>query len=180
MTNRNIIIFLFAGTLAVWLLMRWQGRSLEMPEHSPAGIVSLELSATPTVANQLLDAWKGDRIAVARKNIWLDFVFIFFYSWLYYTLCGNIAVRQNQLWGRVGVLLAIGSMVAALLDVIENIFMLFTLDGMFNSFSLLATTSLASLKFFLLILATVYVLIGSWILLKRRMRRINQNKHQTI
>ena len=170
MTNRNIIIFLFAGTLVVWLLLRWQGRSLEMPEHSPAGIVSLELSATPAAAIQLLEAWQGDRIETAKKNIGLDFVFIFFYSWLYYTLCGNIAVRQNQLWGRVGVLLAIGSMLAALLDVLENILMLFTLNGHFTSFSLLATTSLASLKFLLLILATIYVLIGWWIMLKRRMR----------
>ena len=142
MTNRNIIIALLVGTVVMFLILRWQGKSLEIAEHSPAGIVSLELSATPAVAGQVLNAWDGSNIQVARRNILLEFIFIFFYSWFYYTLCGNIAVRQDQAWSRVGVLLAIGSMVAALFNVFENILMLFTLRGAYSSFSLLATTTL--------------------------------------
>ena len=171
MTNRNIIIALLVGTVVMFVILRWQGKSLEIAEHSPAGIVSLELSATPAVAGQVLNAWDGPNIQVARRNILLEFIFIFFYSWFYYTLCGNIAVRQDQGWSRVGVLLAIGSMVAALFNVFENILMLFTLRGAYTSFSLLATTTFASLKFFLLALATVYVMFGGWILLMRRLRR---------
>lgn len=172
MTNRNIIITLFVGTLSMWLILRGQGLSLEIPEHSPAGIVSLELSATPAVANVVLKSWEGQNIEVARKIIFLDFIFIFFYSWLFYTLCGNIAVRQqDQVWGRLGVMLAIGSMVAALMDIFENIIMLFTLRGHYTSFSLLATTILASLKFFLIGLACIYTLIGALILFVRRIRR---------
>ena len=172
MTNRNIIIVLFLGTTVLYLLLRWQGRSLEIPEHSPAGIVSLELSATPAVAGQVLNAWDGPNIQVARRNVLLEFIFIFFYSWMYYTLCGNFAVRQDQGWSRVGVLLAIGSMLAALFNVFENILLLFTLSGNYTSFSLLATTTLASLKFFLLLLATIYVFIGAWILMISRLERL--------
>jgi hypothetical protein len=81
-------------------------------------------------------------------------------------------VRQDQGWSRVGVLLAIGSMLAALFNVFENILLLFTLSGNYTSFSLLATTTLASLKFFLLLLATIYVFIGAWILMISRLERL--------
>ena len=157
MINIKIIFFLLAGTLLFFLTLRFQGK-LETKD-SPFGIVSLELAHKSEAIQNILTAWeREDMIPRAKTNIWIDFLFIPFYTMLFYTLCGSISVRMRGIPAKTGVFLAFGSLLAGLFDIAENILMLFSLNGLYNNFSALLTFLLATSKFFLLLLALAYVL----------------------
>ena len=158
MTNIRIYLFLLTGTLILFLLLRIQGAALIDANAAPAGIVSLELAATPTAAATVSGHWTEANLSgKARRNIWLDFLFIPFYMLLFYSLCGSISVHMKGFGAKLGVLLAFGALVVAHFDVMENILMLFTLAGHYNAFTTALTAVLASTKFLLLFLCLVYV-----------------------
>jgi hypothetical protein len=167
MINIRIIFFLLAGTLFFFLLLRFQGK-LET-KASPAAIVSLELAYQSQSVKDITTTWNAEAMTSrAKSNIWIDFLFIPFYTMLFYTLCGSISVRMDGFWAKLGVLLAFGSLVAGVFDVLENILMLFALNGQYNNFTALLTTVFAASKFSLLLLAFVYILpLGMRLLLLR-------------
>ncbi len=169
MINIKIIFFLLAGTLFFFLTLRFQGK-LETKE-TPFGIVSLELAHKSEAIQNILTAWeKEDMIPRAKTNIWIDFLFIPFYTMLFYTLCGSISVRMLGIPAKLGVLLAFGSLLAGLFDITENIFMLFSLNDHHNNFTAFLTAFFAYAKFSLLLLALTYVLpLGLRILILRIM-----------
>jgi hypothetical protein len=157
MINIRIILFLLAATLGLFLLLRVQG-NLETPA-SPAGILSMEFATQPHRVTEIKNAWDaGGMTGRARTNIWIDFLFIPFYAMLFYTLCGSISVRMQGFPAKLGIFMAFGALVAGLLDVLENIFMLIALQGHYGGFSAMATSLLAGAKFLLLALAALYVI----------------------
>lgn len=157
MINIRIILFLLAGTLLFFLVLRFQGK-LESKD-APKGIISLEMAHESVTIDSIISSWIADgKLQRAKANIWIDFLFIPFYALLFYTLCGSISVRMNGIPAKLGVLLAFGSMVAGLFDLMENILMLFSLQGHYNNFSALLTTFFATVKFSLLLLAIAYIL----------------------
>jgi hypothetical protein len=175
MINIRIIFFLLAGTLFFFLLLRFQGK-LET-KFSPASIVSLELAHDAASVKDITTIWYQEGMTSrAKTNIWIDFLFIPFYAMLFYTLCGSISVRMNGIPAKLGVLLAFGSLVAGLLDVLENMLMLFALNGHFNNFFAFLTTVFATVKFSLLLLAIVYILpLGLRLLLLRKINISSQS-----
>ncbi len=171
MINIRIIFFLLAGTLFFFLLLRLQGK-LET-KQTPASIVSLELAHNVQSVEDITTSWNLEGMtARARTNIWIDFLFIPFYVMLFYTLCGSISVRMNGFSAKLGVLLAFGSLIAGIFDVLENILMLFALHGHYNNFTALLTTFFATTKFSLLLLAVAYILPwGLRVLVLRAMKK---------
>jgi hypothetical protein len=160
MTNIRIYLTLLAGTLLIQLLLRYQGRDLTNATSSPLGIVSLELAPTKEKAMVVLDHWNQNKLGMeAKKNIWLDFLFIPFYMLLFYTLCGSISVRLKGFGAKLGVLLAFGALIAGLFDVFENGLMLFSLSGSVTPVTTALTAFFASAKFILLALCLVYVVL---------------------
>jgi len=168
MINIRIIFFLLAGTLFFFLLLRFQGK-LET-KLSPAAIVSLELAHDAESVHAITSIWNQEGMTSrAKTNIWIDFFFIPFYTMLFYTLCGSISVRMKGIPAKLGVLLAFGSLVAGLFDVLENILMLFALQGHYNDVSALLTAFFATVKFSLLLLALLYILpLGIRLLILRK------------
>jgi hypothetical protein len=157
MINIRIIFFFLLGTVFFFLLLRYQGK-LETKE-SPLGIVSLELARNPTQVKEIINSWSNnDLIGNAKTNVWIDFLLIPFYSLLFYTLCGSISVRTGGQIAKIGVMLAFASVIAGLLDVMENMLMLLTLNGVFNYFTVILTSFFAASKFILLALALLYVI----------------------
>ncbi len=157
MINIRIIIFLLLATVCFFLLLRYQGR-LEN-KTSPLGIVSLEFAGSPAQVKEIRAGWKAEnKLQRARNNILLDFLFIPFYSMLFYTLCGSISVRSRGFVAKAGVMLAFGALVAGLLDFFENILMLFSLGGLVSQLTVILTSFFASSKFILLVLALLYVI----------------------
>lgn len=157
MINIRIIFFLLAGTLFFFGLLRLQGK-LET-KQSPASIVSLELAHDAQSVEEITTTWNQQGMTSrAKTNIWIDFLFIPFYVMLFYTLCGSISVRMKGFSAKLGVLLAFGSLIAGVFDVVENILMLFSLHGHYNNFTALLTAIFATAKFTLLLLAVLYIL----------------------
>lgn len=168
MINIKIILFLLAGTLFFFFLLRWQGQAL-VSDDSPAGIVSLELAVNKENTANIIESWITEGVITnARNNILIDFLFIPFYVMLFYTLCGSISVRNSGRIAMMGVLLAFCSLIAGFFDVIENIFMLSSTYSMFSQLTSMLTAFFAASKFILLLIALLYVaFLGPPILIKK-------------
>lgn len=161
MTNWKIIGFFFTGTILFLLILQWQGRQLVTP-FSPAGILSLEFSYTRVHTQAIADAWKDSLRGAFRVNMLLDFLFIPFYGLFLYSTCGYFSVHHQRGWAqRLGVLLAFGSLIAMLLDMMENIFMSFSIHFTTTALTSLFTTVMATLKFLLIGLAIVYIILSA-------------------
>ena len=171
MANIRIIGAPFTFTVAIMLLLRIMGAPLETPD-TPLGIVSLELANDSAAIQKTLGVWSAVRVtAAAKTNILADFIFIPFYALLFYTLCGNIAVRSGGLTARSGTAIAFACLIAGLLDVFENLLMLSSLNGWFNTLTAIMTASLAWTKFGLLAIASAYIILFGTSLLMRKIIR---------
>ena len=149
-----------AATAICFGWLRWQGASLFTAE-SKGGIVDLEMADTPEKLQHLLGMWNKQ---VAVNNIYIDFLFIPCYALFLAVCCKYMAdkiVRPSyQKWMNRLVKLIV---VAALLDVVENILMLMSIAGNYTSETLLLTRLIASSKFLLVGLAILYILFGLFI-----------------
>ena len=146
------------GMAAINIIMRVQGSSL-VTELSPRGIIDLEFADT---ADRLSEVVAGLDLSVVRLNIWLDFGFIFFYTWFL-----SLASRRTALrWGprnefrRTGFFLAKAAFVAGIFDMAENILMLKSISGHYTAFSLQATFYCAWIKFMILLFILLFLLIS--------------------
>jgi hypothetical protein len=158
MVNIRIIGFFLIGTLFFFLLLRSLGGPLITPSAG-YGIVSLELAHGSAVISDILNDWdKAGLRDAARTNILVDFLFIPCYTLLFYSLCGSISVRLKGTASKTGILLAFGSLIAGVLDCGENILMLLSLQGIYNGASAFMTAVFAYTKFFLLLMALLYII----------------------
>lgn len=129
---------------------------------APAGIVSLEFSHNQEATQKLVAEWKSHKLlSSVRLNLLLDFFVIPFYGLFLYSLCGYFSVQyQPGALQRAGVLMAFGSLLAMLFDVIENITMFISTHINVSVFSAGTTAASAVIKFSLIGLAVLYVLIS--------------------
>ena len=139
------------------------------------GILNLELAFNSSNTATVLNAWAPnetvDNIAVAEKNTWLDFIFIFFYPIFLFLGSKAISGSFRGWFGRVGKLIAKGAIIAGLLDVVENTGMLLTLSGKGSGTIALCTSGSSSIKWALVLLAVLYVITGGIGLWRARMTR---------
>jgi hypothetical protein len=146
------------GTVIMIIVMRIQGSSL-ITDLSPRGIIDLEFA---DITERLTELVAVLNPSVLRVNIWLDFVFIFFYTWFLSLASRRIALR----WGprnefrRTGFFLAKGAFVAGIFDVAENILMLKSIGGDYTAFSLQATFYCAWIKFMIILFVLLYIMIS--------------------
>jgi hypothetical protein len=168
MINIKIKLFLLGVTLFFFLLLRLQGEGLIQP-YANKGIVSLEFAYTAEKTAVVVEGWKaGGLHQKASNNILIDFLFIPFYSILFYTLAGSISVRLAGKASSLGVLLAFFSLVAGVFDVIENMLMLTSMHLFSSDLTSMITTILASLKFLLLALALLYIIFFGLVVIMRK------------
>lgn len=141
--TRTII---WIGFLVIMLLFFWYGRFFKQA-HVP-GIVEFEF-ANAVNGNILLLSWEdAGLLSLAKKMIWIDFLYIFFYVAVIITVSGRqvrneSSVTLNALL-RANFFVAI---LAGLLDVTENILLLYNIYH-FNK-SYLSTCWIAGWKFIL-------------------------------
>ena len=160
-------IFLIAGTLLMLIVMISTGNSLKNAA-TPLGIINLELANNAIDVQNILNAWENDIsqnrdvIADAKKNTWLDFIFLLFYSSLFYFLCKKLIsyFKAGSLWKRIGNAVAIGAIAAGLLDVVENIGMLKSLNENVSDNIALLTASCSTLKWVLIFIIIIFLITG--------------------
>ncbi|MGE5106772.1 MAG: hypothetical protein ACM3H8_04475 [Sphingobacteriales bacterium] len=159
----KVLLPLFAGVIVMIVILQRQGGSLRTKD-TKLGIVSLEFAKTKEEAQEVLEAWKpsdtNNLTEIARKNILLDFIFIFFYSLYLFAACRKIRYHTTKWQKKVGKNFAYGALLAGGFDIIENGIMLQTLSGDYGTFSTLITFVCAVTKFTLLGFAILYILLG--------------------
>ncbi|HET9055637.1 MAG TPA: hypothetical protein VFN30_02200 [Chitinophagaceae bacterium] len=173
----RILAPLLAGTIVMIIVLQLQGQKLRTIA-TPLGILNLEFAKTTEEAEMVITAWQSDTsvdlIATAKWAIWLDFIFIFFYSFFLFGACKRIYHHGHKWQRKAGREFAYGSLIAGVLDVIENILMLQALDGHYGLFSTLLTFICAIIKFTLVGLAVLYILLGI-----KRLFHHNHSHHHT-
>ncbi|MEI8111515.1 MAG: hypothetical protein WCH59_11035 [Chitinophagia bacterium] len=144
------------ATLLCFTWLRWQGASL-YTNITPRGIVDLEMAADGIRLQQLLQLWSKP---VVEANIYIDFLFIPAYASLIAGLCSWGGLQLNDLKFRsAGIVLAKAVWLAAVLDITENMLMLFSIRQCYTALSLQVTVGVASLKFVLLAIAIIFILV---------------------
>ena len=166
--KKPLLLFLIAGTLIMMMVMAKTGASLKTP-LTTLGILNLEFAYNPTMASEVINVWTGmssaDNIGAAKFNTKLDFIFLSFYSLLLFYLCRLAAKSAAGYLYSTGILLAKGSIIAGLLDILENTGMLLELNGHITSSITFFTFICASLKWALVLAAVLYILINGSIIL---------------
>lgn len=149
------------------LLMLYTGRSLNTPE-TPEGILNLEFAYTGKIVNQVLGIWKKypdsttDIINAAKNNTYLDFIFLVFYSLFLFTCCRQIAhsLLHKKVFKKIFFIASACALLTGLLDIIENIGMLVSLNGTGSDTVAMVTTIAASIKWILVFLVIVCIACG--------------------
>lgn len=153
--------FLLACTIFVFLQMRPTGRKLKTAD-TPLGILNLEFAYDIHNTSKVLYAWRPDeKIEAAKKNTYIDFGLLFFYSLFLFYACLQLSKNFSGITCNIGIWLSKAALIAGGLDVIENIGMLITLGGNQSIFISLLTAICASVKWLLAVLAILYVVFIS-------------------
>lgn len=141
-------------------IMQFQGRSLKTASN-PIGIIDLELADTVAKLNGLMANWD---VHIVRLNIWIDFLFIAAYTFFFIQSLRLLIVKHRIDWlQKAGKQLFAFAYIAASLDVVENILMLYSISGQYSASSVFSTAVVASCKFALIAVILLY-LIGSLLL----------------
>ncbi|NQV40892.1 MAG: hypothetical protein HQ506_00945 [Candidatus Marinimicrobia bacterium] len=158
--------WLLLGLTVVTIVgMQITGSAL-VTEAAPGGIVSFELVGTLAGSQGIIDSWQGPTMTWAGINLGLDFLFIFLYGLAITLGClilsDRMPVRFQNL-KTLGRWLALGTLIAAGLDVIENISLILLLTGSENVFLPPLARWMALPKFGLVILSLLYI-VGAGVL----------------
>lgn len=163
-----IVLGLFVATLAVGALAL---PSLgDMSDHG-VGIIDFELARTAEKAAEHYGELREAGRDAARTSLYLDYPYLILYGLFYGAACIVVAARAAErgmlrLAG-LGSPLAIGALVAAGCDAVENAALLRVLDGHTDQPWPAIAFTFASAKFLLLIAASLYAIVGFLLTLRR-------------
>lgn len=157
-TNRLFWI-LFGLTILTLLGMQITGAPLKT-DVAQGGIVTFELAGTLSGSQTIIESWQGSKLAWAGINMGLDFLFLVLYSITIALGCLILAYKMPQNLQALTILgkwMAMGIMVAAGLDVIENLALILLLTGSENALLPQLARGVALPKFGLVFLALLYL-----------------------
>ncbi|MES2372623.1 MAG: hypothetical protein V4557_08590 [Bacteroidota bacterium] len=153
-------------TVIMVIVMRWQGNAL-VNTISPGGIINLEFADTPQRLQELLSHWD---IATIKTNIWLDFLFIVSYV-LFLSVAAELCAErwpENSVPQQAGLFFARMAYLAGMLDVIENLLMLQSIQGNYTVTSLQFTFYFAAVKFLLAGVIIVYLIASLPFIIRKK------------
>jgi hypothetical protein len=159
--RKRVFVPLLVLTLVVMGVLNGLGGPLKT-EAAPQGIVSYEFAGNVSSAQEMLDSWKPQALAHAGFNLGFDFVFLLAYAAAIGLACAWVAdvLQERRRLAALGLWLAWGQGLAALLDAVENTALLKMLLGSASSPWPQIAWSCALPKFALVFLGLVYVVVG--------------------
>jgi hypothetical protein len=159
--RKRIFVPLFVLTLVVMGVLNGLGSPLKT-EAAPQGIISYEFAGDVSSAQKMLDSWKPQALAHAGFNLGFDFVFLLAYAAAIGLACVWVAdvLRERRRLAALGLWLAWGQWLAALLDAVENTALLNMLLGCPASPWPQIAWWCALPKFTLVFLGLLYVVVG--------------------
>lgn len=168
--KKYTIPFFLLGSLVMIYVMAKTGAPLKTP-GTPLGILDLEFAYNTAKTNTVIEAWTAsDNIAAAELNTWLDFLFLFFYSFFLFFASKKIAGTFQGMIAKTGQFVATGALAAGILDILENIGMLIALNDHVSGSIAFCTTFFSIIKWGLAIIAVLYVLTGAIMLAYRAIK----------
>lgn len=132
-------------------------------DPSPGGIVSFEFAGTPKNASAMLAAWGTHGQIRAGLSLGLDYLFMFCYAAaiaLGVAMTAKRLAPRGRMWETTGDLLAWGQIIAAALDAVENLALIYVLLGSTDPIWTLLAAVCAAIKFTLVALGLAFVFIG--------------------
>jgi len=157
-------LFVVIGTIVMAYVMQRIGLPLKTAD-TPFGILNLEFAFNSNQASAIRWSWlyahsENLRLTtIAIRHTWLDFVFIFFYSFFLFSGCLMVS---NSFSGKImefGKLIAVSSLYAGFFDILENVGILLMLKGFTGGAIPLVTGILSSAKWFLVAVALLYIAV---------------------
>ena len=163
-----VVLGLLVGMI---MLMRFFDAPLKN-EIAPAGIVSFELAKDVEKSALILTSWNTDAISSAKKSLYFDFLFLCIYSTFITMLIFKLN-RKLKLKKRFLTEILIGAVfLAAFFDVVENLALLKLIYGSLEQRWSSISYIFALLKFAFLVVAIIYILGGSGLLLYKKAVKI--------
>lgn len=159
----TVFIPLLIATLVITFAFRFIG-------PAKPTIVDFEFAGTKSKTTDILDAWTPmDRIH-AGFSLGFDYLYMPIYSTTIALACVWAATMfRSGGWRSIGLMLAWGLWLAAMLDAIENLALISNLFGTpIDPFPALAAVC-AALKFGLILLGLLYILVAGGARLVKRM-----------
>lgn len=165
------VVTLMAGLVTAGIRTRFAPLEEIMTRQGGVGIVPYEFAFTADRAQDILVGWAPEGRDAARRSLLIDYGFVPAYALLFGGITLLIARAQMGRLQRIGLALALGCVVAALFDGLENLMLL----RMLSAPSVAALPPLvagvsASIKFLLLALAILYALAAGLAWVVRRLR----------
>lgn len=152
----------FVVTIFIIVGMQLLGKPL-ITVTAPAGIISFEFAGDLATAQSIIASWGQDALVYAGLNLGFDYLFMVSYA---LTIGLGCILISHRLLPKIyplsvlGVVLAWGSILAALLDALENYALIQLLLGSFKESWPLVARWCAGVKFFLVAIGISYILIG--------------------
>ncbi len=163
--TKRLFWILFALTILALFGMQLTGAPLKT-EIAQGGIITFELVGTLTGSQGIIESWQGTTMVWAGINIGLDFLFLFLYATTISLGClilANKMPKNLHALSVLGVWLARGVILAAILDIVENIALILLLTGYKSEFLPQLARSVALPKFGLVFLALLYIVSAALI-----------------
>ena len=162
----------FAGFILIHLLMVFT-RSLPVPQYN---IIDFEFARTAHQADTIMNTW-GE--AVVKQEIlvtYLDYGYLAAYGMAAFglILLAARAVKDNERFKKMGLIVCLFPLIAALCDAVENVNLLLMLYGFpagASSFNAFTAYLFAFLKFGLLAVALGFFLVQLGYLLIKRIKK---------
>jgi hypothetical protein len=130
-------------------------------QHRIYGIVDFELAFSGNRAGMILSRWDRAAVDAARASLLLDFLFIPAYGVAFAGITSLLTRNRPASWQHTGRLLIGGVIAAALLDVLENIMLLYQLQGdVVRHIPPLIAGISASIKFLLLGITVIFWIVA--------------------
>ncbi len=167
MHRRAAFGVLLIATLAVFATIS----ALDAPLRTaaaPNGIVSFELAGSPEQAQAILASWDASARIAAGLSLGVDYLFMVLYALTIGLGCVLVGEGLGGAPARLGVVLAWGQVLAAVLDAVENWALIRWLLGSRAGFWPSLAAGCATVKFALVGLGLAFVLVGAMVLLLRR------------
>jgi hypothetical protein len=145
--------------LTVAFLLFFAATEHAAPEGTP-GVVELQLAFSEARFDDIAERWaEAGTLEVQRRNLWIDLLFPFAYSFLLFGLLGAATTHAETRPGRGLILLLSLPFVAGLLDWLENGLLLFVLGpGGDRAHGLIVLSStVASVKWILLVTSVIAI-----------------------
>jgi hypothetical protein len=173
-SNRTLILAIFIAVLMT-AVMQLIGAPLATGV-APAGIVSFEFAGNAARAESIMASWDGQARLYAALSLGLDYLYMVAYA----TAISLACIRVGKAWRRrassvawLGLLLAAGQWVAAVLDAVENVALLRLLFGYEAGVWPTVAWWCATVKFVLVGAGLLYVLLAGsvWLLTRQGQTR---------